>query len=139
MPDKTSVQKDRVLTGPCRLKNLAHNVHISENQPGKSGQFFRQYADGKYILRKTMTRFVPERVSAANKQGFSAPDASWFRGDSLDYVRSLLFTPSARIWEYLDYATARALVEEHLSGKENRRLLIWSLLSIEWWLRRYLS
>ena len=121
-----------------KLRNLAQNVRIDENQPGKTGQFYRQYADGKYLLRKTMTRYVPESVSAAAKQGFSGPDASWFRGESLDYVRRLLLVPSARIWEYLDYATASELIEEHLSGAENRRLFIWSLLSIEWWLRRYL-
>ena len=121
-----------------KLKNLHQNVRINENQPTKSKQFYGQYADGKYLLRKTMTRYVPESISAAAKQGFSGPDASWFRGDSLDYVRRLLLTPTARIWEYLDYTTASALIGEHLAGVENRRLFIWSLLSIEWWLRRYL-
>ena len=27
---------------------------------------------------------------------------------------------------------------EHIDGKQNRRLLVWSLLSFEWWLRKYL-
>lgn len=121
-----------------KLKNLAHNVRVNENEPSKIERFYRQYADGKYLLRKTMSRYVPESVSAAAKQGFSGPDASWFRGDSLEYVRQLLLTPAARVWEYLDYKTAVALIEEHLAAKENRRLFIWSLLSIEWWLRRYL-
>lgn len=121
-----------------KLKNLANNVRINENQLEKSVQYYRQYADGKYLLRKAMSRYVPESVSAAAKQGFSGPDASWFRGESMEYVRRLLLTPDARVWEYLDYSTACGLLEEHLSGKENRRLFIWSLLSIEWWLRRYL-
>lgn len=121
-----------------KLKNLAQNVRVNENQPGKTAHFYRQYADGKYLLRKTMRRYVPENVSAAAKQGFSGPDASWFRGDSLDYVRQLLLAPTARIWEYLDYKTAVTLIEEHLAAKENHRLFIWSLLSIEWWLRRYM-
>jgi asparagine synthase (glutamine-hydrolysing) len=30
-----------------------------------------------------------------------------------------------------------SLVQEHLDGKENRRLLIWSLLNVEWMLRRF--
>ena len=36
-------------------------------------------------------RYVPERVTNQIKQGFSGPDASWFRGDSIDYIeRELL-------------------------------------------------
>lgn len=121
-----------------KLKNIAQNIKINENRSGKSAIFYHQYADGKYLLRKTMARYVPESVSAAAKQGFSGPDASWFRGESLEYVQRLLLDKKARIWEYLDYATGVSLIQEHLSGAENRRLFIWSLISVEWWLRRYL-
>lgn len=121
-----------------KLKNLAQNIRMDENQPNKTAQFYRQYADGKYLLRKTMGRHVPEVISTSAKQGFSGPDASWFRGDSLDYVQRLLLSPDARVWEYLDHATGSSLINEHLSGAHNRRLFIWSLLSIEWWLRKYL-
>jgi asparagine synthase (glutamine-hydrolysing) len=72
------------------------------------------------------------------KQGFSAPDASWFRGESIDYVRRALLRPDARIYEFLDAGVVRELVEEHLSGRENRRLLIWSLLCLEQWCRTFL-
>lgn len=122
-----------------KLKNLTQNIRINENQPAKSAIFHHKYADGKYLLRKTMSRYVPDNISAATKQGFSGPDCSWFRGESLDYIQRLLLQPKARIWEYLDYQTASLLIHEHLSAKENRRLLIWSLLSIEWWLRKYLA
>ena len=37
-----------------------------------------------------MERYVPQDVTHQVKQGFSAPDASWFRGDSIEYVRDLL-------------------------------------------------
>jgi len=33
----------------------------------------------------------------------------------------------------------RRLLDEHRSGKQNRRLLIWSLLSFEWWCRIFLA
>ena len=31
------------------------------------------------------------------------------------------------------------LINEHLSGQINRRLLVWSLLSFEWWLKEFLK
>ena len=73
------------------------------------------------------------------KQGFSAPDASWFRGESIDYVRDRLLSRSARIYDWMDYGTVAGLVQEHLSGRRNRRLLIWSLLYVEEWSRRFLG
>jgi asparagine synthase (glutamine-hydrolysing) len=86
-----------------------------------------------------MERHIPPEVAQAEKQGFSAPDASWFRNDSAAYVRRCLLDSSALIYDYLDRGTVRDLVEKHLDGRENRRLLIWSLLSIEQWCQIFLA
>jgi asparagine synthase (glutamine-hydrolysing) len=52
-------------------------------------------------------------LHAAQKQGFSAPDASWFKGESIDYVRRTLLGPQARIYEYMDASAVTGLVQEH--------------------------
>jgi asparagine synthase (glutamine-hydrolysing) len=85
-----------------------------------------------------MQRYVPEKITSGIKQGFSAPDASWFKGESIDYVREQIFDNRAYIYNFLDRHVVQELVNEHLEGKRNRRLLIWSLLNFEWWLRKYL-
>ena len=41
----------------------------------------------------------------------------------------------AKLWSYLDQQATRPLIDEHLEGKHNRRLLIWSLLYFEEFLR----
>ncbi len=123
-----------------KLGNLGEVIRLNENEVGpKTQKHFSKTRDGKLILREVMGRHIPQRISQGMKQGFSAPDASWFRGDSIHYVRSLLLSKNARIHEYLNPTETRSLIEDHLSGRENRRLLIWSLLSIEWWLRTYLN
>jgi asparagine synthase (glutamine-hydrolysing) len=86
-----------------------------------------------------MKRYVPEAITQGVKQGFSAPDASWFKGESIDYVRKQLFDRRANIYDFLDRRAIQELVNEHLEGKRNRRLLIWSLLNFEWWLRCYMD
>jgi asparagine synthase (glutamine-hydrolysing) len=117
-----------------KLGNLGEVVRINENEPGtKTKKFFERTRDGKILLRRVMQRYIPETVTDAVKQGFSAPDASWFRGESIDYVRDILYRPGARIFEFLDRSSTLALVDEHLNGTTNRRLLIWSLLSLEEW------
>ncbi len=86
-----------------------------------------------------MARYIPDEIATAEKQGFSAPDASWFRGESIDYVRHVLDAPDAAIYEFLDRDAVRSLVEDHLQGRENRRLLIWSLLAVEHWCREFVA
>ena len=119
---------------PARLKlgNLTDVVRFNENEPGaKTDRYFEKTRDGKLLLRRMMARHIPPSVADRVKQGFSAPDASWFRGESIDYVRRRLIDRRARIYDYLDRDTVHALVADHLDGRENRRLLIWSLLNLE--------
>lgn len=123
---------------PVRLKldNLKEVVRLNENQPGpKTHIYFQKNKDGKRLLRDVMIRYIPKEVTDSEKQGFSAPDASWFKGESIDYVRHVLFENEALIYQYMDKQAVRRLVGEHLDGRENRRLFIWSLLNVEQWLR----
>ena len=123
-----------------KLGNLAQIVRLDENEPGsKGGRYFEKTRDGKLILREVMKRHVPTDIAEGTKQGFSGPDASWFRGESMDYVRRRLFTPNARIYDFLDRKVAEGLLTEHLEGHANRRLLIWSLLYLEEFLHCFMS
>ena len=115
-----------------KLNNLAEVARMNENQAGdKQGQFFRKTKDGKQILRDVMRRHIPDDITEAEKQGFSAPDNSWFKGESIEFVKRKLLGNDARLFEYLDRESVHRLVNQHLSGEENRRLLIWSLLNFE--------
>ena len=133
---------DFALSIPASMKlgNLEKIVQLNENEPGaKTAKYFQKTRDGKLILRKVMERYIPKEITQASKQGFSAPDASWFKGESLDYVRDKLFSSRTRIFDYLDRESVLDLVNEHLEGKQNRRLLIWSLLSVEHWCEQFLK
>lgn len=122
-----------------KLNNLAEVLRINENEPSdKKSDYFRKTNDGKQILRDMMGRYIPLEVTKAEKQGFSSPDASWFKGESIEFVRRTLFNKNARIYEVLDRQAVTSLVDQHLSGVENRRLLIWSLLNVEKWMATYL-
>ena len=118
-----------------KLKNIQNVLRINENEPGKIKKYFEKTNDGKMILRKTLKNYIPEEIVKQIKQGFSAPDASWFKGESIEYVKKTILNRKALIYNYFDYNIASELVNEHLSGKVNRRLFIWSLLNFEWWLR----
>jgi len=127
---------------PVRMKlaNLDEVIRINENEPRpKMDMYFNMNRDGKLLLREMLKIHIPSDLSSIEKKGFSAPDASWFRGESLEYVRRKLLGDQAFIYEYMDRKAVQKLVLEHLEGKRNRRLLIWSLLSFEWWISKFLE
>jgi asparagine synthase (glutamine-hydrolysing) len=123
-----------------KLNNLAEVVRLNENEPGsKTKRHFEKTRDGKQILRDVMRRHIPAEAADAEKQGFSSPDASWFKGESIEFVKRKLMRGTPRLFEFMDGTTTRSLIQEHLDGKENRRLLIWSLLSMEEWFGTFLG
>lgn len=120
-----------------KLNNLAEVLRINENDPSdKQTSYFQKTRDGKQILRDVMARHIPSETVEAKKQGFSSPDASWFRGESMDFVRRRLLNGNAAIYSVLDRNAVVPLINEHLRGECNRRLLIWSLLNVSQWLEK---
>jgi asparagine synthase (glutamine-hydrolysing) len=123
-----------------KLRQPGRPARLDENEPGpKAQRYYDRTRDGKLILRKVMRRHVPASVTGLAKQGFSGPDASWFRGQSMEYVRRVTPDRQARMYEFLNPHTVIPLVDEHLEGRGNHRLLLWSLLSFEQWCRTFLE
>ena len=113
---------------------------MNENMPGnKSREYFSKTHDGKLMLRSMLETYVPKKLSHGIKQGFSAPDGSWFKGESIEYINTLLLASDTRLYDYLDQRVVRNIIAEHLSGKQNHRLVIWSLINFEVWLKAFFS
>jgi asparagine synthase (glutamine-hydrolysing) len=127
---------DFALKVPLRfkLKDIDHILTIDEDDLAKRDKYFEKMHDGKLILRKVLGKYVGDGIASQHKQGFSGPDASWFKGESIDFVKEKLLNKKAGLYNFLNYRVAKRLITEHLNGKINRRLLIWSLLCFEEWL-----
>lgn len=132
---------DFAMKVPVRLKLFKLNEveRLNENEHGsKVDKYFQKNRDGKLILRKVMGRYIPKEIATGLKQGFSAPDASWFRGESIDYVHSIISNPNAPIYQYIDKKYADKILKIHISGEENKRLLIWSIINFNEWLQIFM-
>jgi asparagine synthase (glutamine-hydrolysing) len=97
------------------------------------------FSGGKSCLREAMAHLLPEQIMQRRKQGFSSPEASWYRGENADYVQEMLLGGDLASSAYLDGGFVREAVETHMAGRKNNRLLIWSLLSFEQWCRTFLG
>jgi asparagine synthase (glutamine-hydrolysing) len=125
-----------------KLGNLTSEINrINENDSSKLKQTasYRNFDDGKNVLRKAMTSFMPESILTRKKQGFSAPDESWYRGENADYVKELLLGKKNVSSEFINPDYVKKIVNEHINDHINHRLLIWSFMNFEWWCRIFLN
>lgn len=121
-----------------KLGDLQEMKRLDENEAGNKFRVYRANSNGKNVLRKAMSTYLPIQITRRQKQGFSAPDASWYRGANAGYVKQLLLDSDSACLEFLNKRYLSRIIQEHTESKENHRLLIWSLLSFEWWLRIFL-
>ena len=123
-----------------KLGNFSAEIkRIDENNIGKKERY-RDFDDGKKVLREAMKDYIPSKITRRKKQGFSAPDESWYRGENAGYVRELLLNRKKTVsTEFINPNYIERIVKEHTESNINHRLLIWSLLNFEWWCRIFLN
>ena len=115
-----------------KIRDTDDAYRIDENiAANKTEIYFEKTNNGKLILRSAMESHLPKEVLVANKRGFSGPDASWFRGESIDYVKKKLLSGEHNLSDIVNQDTVVEMLDEHFSGKVNNRLAIWSLLYAE--------
>ncbi|NOT37110.1 MAG: asparagine synthase (glutamine-hydrolyzing) [Saprospiraceae bacterium] len=122
-----------------KLANLENMKVIDEDIAGNKRKKYQEYTDGKNILRKALEEFIPEKIINRAKQGFSAPDESWYRGENAAYVKELLLDKKTVSSEFINPDYMSRIIQEHIDQRINHRLLIWSFLNFEWWCRIFLK
>lgn len=134
--DNDLVDFAQVVPIHLKVRGLRNDVIVNENDPLRSQKHVIKSNDGKLILRKALD-LVPRETLQAPKQGFTAPDQNWFRGESIRFVKSRILNAASPIYSYLDRRTTFRLINDHLTGRTNRRLFIWSVLVFDEWLRQH--
>ena len=111
-----------------KLADLDHMLTVDEDAVRKKLLAQDSFSGGKSCLRQAMADLLPPQIMERRKQGFSSPEASWYRGDNANYVREMLLQPQLACHAFLDADFIRRKVEEHFSRRRNNRLLIWPVL-----------
>ncbi len=122
-----------------KLGNLEEMKRMDENILGNKKKVYHEYQDGKNVLRKAMLEILPESIINRKKQGFSAPDESWYRGENAAYIKELLLNGETVSSAFINRQYIHKIVDEHINKKINHRLLIWSFMNFEWWCRIFLN
>ena len=92
----------------------------------------------KYILRKTLKKynFLPESIIYRGKQGYSLPVKNWLREELKDYMIDL-FKNSPIIKENFNRLYLSELINEHLQLKHNHNHILWALINLSLWYKKF--
>jgi asparagine synthase (glutamine-hydrolysing) len=94
---------------------------------------------GKHLLRRAAARWLPHDVLAKPKKGFGIPLARWFRGPLAPLAADLFDSRAFRERGLLRPAAARYYLDQHRRGQADYGELLWLMVSLELWARRYLD
>jgi asparagine synthase (glutamine-hydrolysing) len=121
-----------------KLGNLEQMKKFDENTDQKARARYKEFDDGKNVLRKSLSGLIPQEIINRKKQGFSSPDESWYRGDNINYVKKCLLNRRAAFRDFLQPKFVENVITEHCEKRINHRLLIWSFLCFEEWCKQFL-
>lgn len=121
----------------CRSPLLDHR--LAELAATLPARLKLRRLEQKRVLKRAIRRRVPPRVLERKKQGFGVPLEHWFRGQLTGLLRERLLDPAARQRGLFDPRAVERAIEEHASGRVDRRNQLYPLLVLETWYRTCLE
>jgi asparagine synthase (glutamine-hydrolysing) len=90
----------------------------------------------KRVLKRAMADLLPEEILRRPKHGFGVPLDRWFREELRTYTAGML-GQRARVRQLLNADELDRLLAEHRAGIDNHGNALWTLLTLEVFLRRH--
>lgn len=87
--------------------------------------------EGKWLLKRTMRRYLPDNILYRSKQGFVTPIAQWFRGPLAGAARAIATSAPLARTGWFDPSRLRAIADAHITGHSDHSRLLWQLLMLD--------
>lgn len=117
-----------------RLVELAFRIPAKYKITG----YTVQGSEKKLIYRKAIQDLIPDEILWRKKtRGFSHPTTIWMRKGLKDFVLEITLGKRTIERGILNRRFVQRIVEEHMSGREDHNPLLWSILTLELWMREF--
>lgn len=92
----------------------------------------------KWILRRILHKYIPEKMIDRPKMGFGVPIDEWLRGPLRSWAEELLDEKEIKREGILDPGILGKLWKEHQGGKRNNAYHLWDALIFQSWKNRWM-
>jgi len=91
---------------------------------------------GKWVHKEVCKAFLPAEILRRKKRGFASNVVDeWFRVARSKKMDEILMDRESQIFDYLQPAAVRELLDQHRSGASDNHKILFSLVVLEEWLR----
>jgi len=138
LPDDLLVKADKITMATSvelRVPFLDHR--LIEWSAGLPAGVKLRNGTGKWILREAARHRLPAECTAGGKRGFTVPVANWMRKQLYEPLREELLASDSLPRTRFGEKAVRELLEEHKSGKADRREELYALWVLEKWRKRF--
>uniref|UniRef100_A0A832DML3 asparagine synthase (glutamine-hydrolyzing) n=1 Tax=Ignavibacterium album TaxID=591197 RepID=A0A832DML3_9BACT len=87
----------------------------------------------KYLLKKAVSKWIPEEVIRKKKIGFATPIDTWFQNELKSEVEEKLLSEGSAIRKYLNAEVIKKMIEDHAAKREDYKRPLLSFLTFEIW------
>ncbi|MDD5129539.1 MAG: asparagine synthase (glutamine-hydrolyzing) [Candidatus Omnitrophica bacterium] len=139
LPDDILTKVDRAsmsIALEAREPMLDH--HILEYTAKLPLQYKYHNKTSKYILRKILYKYVPEKLVRRPKKGFGMPVYEWFKTDLINYYKKYLNKDRVENDGFLNASVVDNMLKQCLSRQGASHSKLWLLLNFQMWKEKWM-
>jgi len=93
----------------------------------------------KSVLKKILEEYLPYKFVNREKSMFTVPIGEWFKGELQEFIRDILTSKKFENRGFFNQSFVKAMLDDHISGKQNYTRQLRLLLIIELWFRIFID
>ena len=87
----------------------------------------------KYLLKKAVSRWLPEEEIKRPKIGFTTPLDDWFKQELMGEIRDRLLSSGSAATRYFKATGLEKIISDHARKRQDYKRILFSLLTFECW------
>jgi asparagine synthase (glutamine-hydrolysing) len=103
------------------------------------GKYRLKGTRSKHLLKSVATQWIPKEIVERKKVGFDSPIGQWMKDELRGFIGSFLSPEQISRTGLFSPDVVKELIGDHLSGRRDYSLQLWSLLSVEAWHRMFIE
>ncbi len=93
----------------------------------------------KYLLKKAVSKWIPQEVIRKKKIGFATPIDKWFQNELKGEIEERLLSSDSAISKFLNTEVVKKMIEDHSLKKEDYKRPLLSFMTFEIWYEKFIS